>query len=259
MILTFVIVVTSIVPLTAYAEEDTSTPETVRVGFFAFDGYHEIDENGNKSGYGYDFLELTEKYANLNYEYLGYDKSWDETQQMLLDGEIDLATSAHKTEEREKLYDFSLPIGTNSMMINTRLTETDIVSGDYDTYNGITIGLLEGSSSNDKVFEFANENGFDFTAKYYKDSDSLSAALQSGVVDAVATSSLRKTDNEKTLSEFDTEYFYAIVRKGDTHLLNKINYAITQLNESEGDWKNTLYYNNYTAKSSSSLNFTEEE
>jgi signal transduction histidine kinase/ABC-type amino acid transport substrate-binding protein len=259
LVLSLIIGLTSILSTTVFAEESETTPETVKAGFFALDGYHEIDENGIKSGYGYDFLQLTQKYVNLNYEYIGYEKSWEETQQMLLDGEIDLATSAHKTEEREKLYDFSLPIGTNFMMINTRLTETNIVSGDYDTYDGITIGLLEGSSSNDKVFEFADENGFDFTAKYYKDSDGLSDALQNGKVDAAATSSLRKTDNEKILSEFDTEYFYAIVRKGDTELLNKINYAITQLNESEGDWKNTFYYNNYTAKSNSSLNFTEEE
>jgi signal transduction histidine kinase/ActR/RegA family two-component response regulator len=61
------------------------------------------------------------------------------------------------------------------------------------------------------------------------------------------------------LSEFGTEYFYAIVRKGDTELLDKINYAITQMNSSEGDWKNTFFYNNYTAYNYDTLSFTEEE
>ena len=36
-------------PCTALA---ASHQETVRVGFFAFDGYHMVDENGNRSGYG---------------------------------------------------------------------------------------------------------------------------------------------------------------------------------------------------------------
>jgi hypothetical protein len=90
---------------------DSSEPETIKVGFFAFEGYHEMDENGIKSGYGYDFLRLTQKYVNLNYEYVGYDKSWGEMQQMLLDGEIDMVTSAHKTQARLEKYDFSLPIG----------------------------------------------------------------------------------------------------------------------------------------------------
>jgi signal transduction histidine kinase/BarA-like signal transduction histidine kinase len=241
------------------AEENMTTPETVKVGFFAFEGYHEIDENGAKSGYGYDFLQLTQKYVNLNYEYVGYDKSWEETQQMLLDGEIDMVTSAHKTEERLKKYDFSLPIGTNTIHINTRTDETRFVSGDYTTYDGMVIGLIEGSSSNAKVANFAEENGFHYTAKYYETTDSLKAALESGEVDAVATTSLRKVVNEKVLSEFGTEYFYVIVRKGDTELLNKINYAIEQLNSSEGDWQNTFYYNNYEADLYSELTFTEEE
>jgi signal transduction histidine kinase/ActR/RegA family two-component response regulator/type 1 fimbria pilin len=250
---------TAIAPMKVFAKESDSIPETVRVGFFAFDGYHEIDENGKKSGYGYDFLQLTQKYVNLNYEYVGYENSWEETQQMLLDGEIDLVTSAHKTEERLEKYDFSMPIGTNTITINTRTSENRFVSGDYSTYEGMTIGLLEGSSSNAKVENFADENDFHFTARYYNNTNDLKAALESGEVDAVATSSLRKMENEKVLSEFNTEYFYVIVRKGDTELLNQINYAITQLNNSEGDWKNTFYYNNYTAYNYSSLSFTEEE
>jgi signal transduction histidine kinase/ABC-type amino acid transport substrate-binding protein/ActR/RegA family two-component response regulator len=133
------------------------------------------------------------------------------------------------------------------------------VSGDFSTYDGMTIGLLEGSSTNAKVETFAEENDFHFRAKYYATSDKLKTALQNGEVDAVATSTLRKMENEKVLSEFGMEYFYAIVRKGDTELLDKINYAITQLNSSEGDWKNTLYYNNYTAYNYDTLSFTDEE
>ena len=30
---------------------------TVRVGFYNFEGYHEIDESGRKSGYGYEYLQ----------------------------------------------------------------------------------------------------------------------------------------------------------------------------------------------------------
>lgn len=73
--------------------------KTIKVGFFAFDGYHMMDENGNRSGYGYDFLRLAARYLDLDYEYIGYDKSWDEIQEMLKNGEIDLLTSIQKTPE----------------------------------------------------------------------------------------------------------------------------------------------------------------
>lgn len=74
--------------------------KTIKVGFFAFDGYHMMDENGNRSGYGYAFLRLAARYLDLDYEYIGYDKSWDEIQEMLKNGEIDLLTSIQKTPER---------------------------------------------------------------------------------------------------------------------------------------------------------------
>lgn len=50
-------------PLAARAEYTAETPrDTVRVGFFAMDGYHMMDEDGRKSGYGYDFLRLMARY-----------------------------------------------------------------------------------------------------------------------------------------------------------------------------------------------------
>ena len=57
-LLVFICVCMMFSPLTAYAAEDSSQHETVKVGFFAMDGYHVMDEEGNRSGYGYDFLRL---------------------------------------------------------------------------------------------------------------------------------------------------------------------------------------------------------
>ena len=92
-LLVFVCVCMIFSPLTAYAAEDSSQHETVKVGFFAMDGYHVMDEEGNRSGYGYDFLRLMARYWDVDYEYVGYDQSWDDMQQMLEDGEIDMVTS----------------------------------------------------------------------------------------------------------------------------------------------------------------------
>jgi len=257
LIISLIIIGPLVTPCTVLAFE--GKPETIKVGFFAFDGYHEMDETGQKSGYGYDFLTLMRRYSDVNYEYIGYDKSWSDMQQMLLDGDIDMVTSAHKNEEREKYFDFSLPIGTNAINLNVRVDEKRYSAGDYDTYDGMTIGLIEGSSSNDRIASFAAEKGFSFDSRYYSDSDALKEALHNGEVDAVATSSLRRIEDELILEEFNTEYFYAIVRKGDNALLEKINYAIKQMNCNEGDWKNSLYYDNYLSHKHTDLHFTDEE
>lgn len=244
-------------PLIAYAAEES--PRTVRVGFFQFEGYHEIDENGVKSGYGYDFLNLVRRYSNVNFEYVGYEKDWNDMLQMLEDGEIDLVTSAHKTPERLEKFEFSAPIGSNSLCINVLAENTKFVAEDFSTYDGMKLGLLKGSSSNSKIEEYAQESGFSFIPYYYESSIELTVALKSGEVDAVATSSLRKFSGEKTISEFNTDHFYAICRKGDTELIDAVNYGIEQMDIAEDDWKSELYHKNYHLARESGIVFSDEE
>ena len=107
-LLFFVCVCMIFFPLTAYAAEDSSQHETVKVGFFAMDGYHMMDEEGNRSGYGYDFLRLMACYWDVDYEYVGYNQSWDDMQQILEDGEIDMVTSPRTTPDREEKTNFQL-------------------------------------------------------------------------------------------------------------------------------------------------------
>ena len=75
-ILTAMLILTALLSFPARAEGAESQHEHVRVGFFAMDGYHMMDEDGNRSGYGYDFLRLMARYWDADYEYIGYDKSW---------------------------------------------------------------------------------------------------------------------------------------------------------------------------------------
>lgn len=199
------------------------------------------------------------RYLNVEYEYLGYNCGWDEIQQMLADGEIDLLTSAQKTPEREKLFDFSKPIGTSSCVLSVRSDNTAIIAQDYATYDGMRVGVLRNSSRNDDFEQLAKEKGFSYTVTYYSSADEMAQALQQGKVDAVVSSSLRRTKGERILEEFDTRDFYAMVRKGNTELLDEINYAIDQMNAAEGDWKNALQNKYYTHLENRNLSFTEQE
>ena len=258
-LLAFVCVCMIFSPQTAYAAEDSSQHETVKVGFFAMDGYHVMDEEGNRSGYGYDFLRLMARYWDVDYEYVGYDKSWDDMQQMLEDGEIDMVTSARKTPDREEKFDFSRPIGTNYGMLTVRSDNSTIVDGDYSTYNGMRVALLNGNTRNEEFADFAGNKGFTYDPFYFDTTTEMEEALQSEKVDAIVTSSLRKTNNERIVDKFGSSDFYVIVKKGNTELLNEINYAIDQMNAVEGDWKTTLYNKNYESIETKNLEYTEKE
>ena len=258
-ILMTMLLLTALLSLSASAAETVSQHERVRVGFFAMDGYHMMDEDGNRSGYGYDFLRLMARYWDVDYEYVGYDKSWEAMQQMLIDGEIDMVTSARRTPEREELFDFSRPIGTNNGILTVRSDNSTIVEGKYSTYDGMRVALLRGNSRNDEFAEYARTKGFTYKSVYFDSAEEIAEALQNGTVDAIVTSSLRKMNNERILEKFGSSDFYVIVKKGNTELLNKINYAIDQMNAAEGSWKTTLYNKNYETTDTKNLEYTEEE
>ncbi|MDE7435330.1 MAG: response regulator [Lachnospiraceae bacterium] len=245
--------------ITVAADDGQANNRTVKAGIFYFEGYHMKDEEGRLTGYGIEFLDLVSEYSHLNFQYTGYDNSWSDMLTMLENGEIDIVTSARRTEEREERFAFSVPIGRNNTVLSTRADNTQLHSGDYKTYGGMTVGQLTGSSQNQSLVEFAEEKGFSYRTKEYNDSDALVAALQDGEIDAILSSDLRKAENEKTLDIIAEDNFYAIVRKDDMELLNEINYAIEQMDQNEGDWKNELYYRYYGPVYSSELIFTERE
>ncbi len=257
-VLTIAMIVCNTVSIMAYAVEGNEV-EVIRVGFFHFDGYHDISDKGVKSGYGYQFLRLLSRYADLNFEYVGYDKSWDEMQEMLDNGEIDMLTSMHYTKERAKQYDFSTYIGMSSTIITVRNDNTTIIAEDYTDFEGMKVGLLVNNSRNEVFQEYAEEHGFNYVPVYFEDQEQLTNALETGEVDALVSSNLRKLGRERIVEELGVSKFYAAVKKGNEELLSKINHGISQMDIYEGDWRNALHYSNYNVRPLSKVIYSENE
>lgn len=257
-IISFLIVFVLIIGI--YQPVNGGQSQRIRVGFFAFDGYHNMSEDGTRSGYGYEFIQKILRYNNFTAEYVGYDKNWSEMQTMLENGEIDILTSAQKTKEREAKFDFSEPIGTSAAILTVKAGNNKINAGEYDSYNGMRVGVIEGNSRNDRFEEYAREKGFTYTLVYYEDMQKLTEDLQEGSkIDAIVTSNLRCLDNEWILDRFAASPFYAMVQKGDTELLQKVNYAIDQMNSNSVGWKEELFDKYYAGTSGSSISFTSTE
>ena len=107
--------------LLAVASSAAAEKQKIRVGYFRFPGYHEIAEDGRYFGYGYDVLQMLRFYNDWEYEYVGYDKNWEDMLEMLEKGEIDMVTSARRTPEREEKFLFSsIPIGIKATRLSVR-------------------------------------------------------------------------------------------------------------------------------------------
>lgn len=243
---------------------DKGQRETVKVGFFAFDGYNMTDKHGNKSGYGYDLLQLLRMYSGWRYDYIGDAKGehsdWPTMLSMLADGRIDLLTSITKTKERTKLYDFSdLPIGTKMTILTVKSGNNRYAAEDYANWNGIRVGMLRGSSQNDAFAKFAKNNRFTFKPVYLESEDGLKNKLQSGAVDAILTSSLRRFKNEWIIAQFNPTPFYAAVRKGNKTLLGQLNKAINQLYIVMPDFASMLNKRYYSPDNGRQIFYTSAE
>ncbi len=272
LLLTLLVLLSSVLGVAAYAGPavdqtgvektadgvEGSPVQTVKVGYFQYPGYQEI-EGGRRSGYGADFLSLLQRYANLNYTYVECSNSWNEMEAMLANGEIDLVTSARKTPEREERFDFSAPIGTSTVQVSARIDDERFESRDVAALNEKTVGRLIGNSCNQAFAKFAADNGFVYRSHDYATEEELTDALQNGTVDVIVTSSLRQRKQERVIADFAEESFYVMVRKGDTELLDEINYGIGQMDTYEEGWQGRLYAQNYTDTASGQLSFSQRE
>lgn len=229
------------------AEPASDETEMLRVGFFAFPGYHTIDETGRRSGYGYEFLQRLAIHGGWSYEYVGYDGSYTDALDMLRSGEVDIVTSVSKTPEREEEFLFSdQPIGSKSVILTVKSGNQSISAGDYVTYEGIIVGMLEGNSTNSSFESFAQKHSFSYQSVYFDEEDELAEALQEGRVDAAVTSSLRLLEDEWLLDSFDSTPFYICTRKDRTDLMERINMAISEMDLHNPSWRDTLHETYYS-------------
>ncbi len=237
--------------------------EPVRVGYFSFSGYHNQDETGRRSGYGYEFLQLLARFTDWTYDYQAFDKSYDDCLEMLKNGQLDIVTSVSKNAEREKNFLFSdKEIGTNSTILTVKAGNSEIKKGEYDTYNEKRIGMLTGNSKNNIFESFAEEHGFKIFHVYRDKESELLELLENGKVDGIVTGSLRNIgDNEWVIESIDPQPFYACTRKDDNgqRLMNDINAALDELDVAEPDWRNTLRDKYYSTDTGGNVVLSSEE
>ncbi len=243
-----------------FAVSPEAAEDKIKVGFFKFSGYHEISEDGARSGYGYDFFQKISAYDDWTFDYTGYDLSYSDNLDMLERGDLDVVTSVSKTPEREKLFLFSdEPIGTNATIFTVKAGNMNVVAGEYSTYDGLKIGMLEGNSKNDNFHSFSLEHGFTYTPVYFETEDELSDALDTGKVDGIVSGSLRALHNEWLIESMNESDFYVVVNKNDSQLMERINNAIHELDFNEPDWRNMLNRKYYSLDTEGSVMLNADE
>lgn len=231
----------------------------VRVGFYSIPGFQSQTVNGERSGYGYDFLQLIRRYSDMEFEYSGYGKSWAESLGMLQTGKVDVLLGALKTPERERMFEYSYPIGITDINLYVRNMDVRFRPNDYATYNGMRIGTVKSEMLDDRMKRMASRSHFSCTIVDFDDFESMFKALEDNRIDAVCAIGTHLVTGYRILESFDHESIYAIVKKGNTALLNQMNDAIMELNQAILMWPLQLYRDNYLVNSTGIMELTDSE
>ena len=235
------------VPVCVYGADEASGEKVIRIGFFEFPGYHEIDENGVRSGFGYEVLQELQPYTHWKYEYIGYKEGWPQMLDMLENEEIDLISSTIKTPQKLKLFDFSKhPLGMSGTIMTVKPGQTKFKPGDYKNWHDLRVGMLNNNDSKNDIFhEFSKEKVFYYEPTYYDSVTELQEALQKGEVDAIVTGSLRQRKNEEVFEEIGVHPFFFAVKKGNRELLDEVDNAMDRLLADKPDILKELFRKYY--------------
>ena len=216
--------------------------KTVRVGWYE-SPFNMTDENGNRSGYAYEYQRKVASYTGWTYEYV--EGSWVELFHMLENGEIDILTDVSYTEERaEKILYPTIPMGQEMYYIYIDADNTEIMFDDLSTLNGKTVGVMSDSVQLGLFLDWEEQRGIttevvELTGSEY---DSLQM-LESGELDAFVTLDsygMSQEDLTPIAMIGSSEYYFA-VSMSRPDLLADLESALLAIQEEDRYYAQNLY------------------
>lgn len=214
--------------------------EKIKVGFNQSKGFHEYDEHGNPIGYDVEYLNKMSQHNGWEYEYV-YADSWEKAVAMLESGEIDILAPAQITSERLSKFDFSAySIGMEYGSLLTLQNSKDLIFEDFSQFSNLKIGCVKDFVFVKEFEEYAQCNGFAPDFYYFKNTNELIAGLREGKVDAIVVNLMVAEDDMKVLAKFSPTPFYYMLRKGETELLEELDYAITEIKMNQVNYEEQL-------------------
>ncbi|MBU5481105.1 response regulator [Blautia sp. MSJ-19] len=144
-----------VMPVRVSAAESTER-KVIRVGA-PESIYDDVNAHGERTGYGYEYLQKIANYTGWEYEYVPC--TWNDCFEKLQNGEIDILEAISYTDERAETMAFSsIPMSEEKYYIFAKLADTDITITDISTFNGKNIGVLKDHLPETVLNEWSEKN-----------------------------------------------------------------------------------------------------
>lgn len=224
-------------PQTVSAEDDR---QIVRVGVYNLSGFCEQDALGNLTGYNIDYLNKIAGITGWDYEFVETG-SFSNGLIKLETKQIDLLAPCQITPERQVKYDFSsYSCGTEYTALITNSANDAYNYQDFESFNGINVGVAANYLITDYFIEYAKKNNFEVNLKNYSTPEKAIAALREGEVDAAAANLMSVGSHDKVLARFSPSPYYYMTWNGNDSLLEQLDNALLDLNSNYPSLENDL-------------------
>lgn len=232
--------------------------KTIRVGWFSSDGVHQLDHKGSLAGFDYEYLQAIAQYNNWSYEY--HFGSFAECYEWLKNGQIDIMGIINKTDERLEFLDFSRTnAGIELCSLFTNNNNTEYEYEDFHNFNNMVIGIEEGTVQGSMLEAYAKQNHFNYIPKFYPTLNEGKIGLKNGEIDALLASNTDVIKGFKSIAQFSPIPFYFATTKGNTQVMNGVNYAMDRILGYNPNFNNHLYAKYFSKPVSDKIVFSAKE
>ena len=244
-------------PVSTSAKENSD--HIIRVGSFE-ETYNVVNEKGERSGYGYEYLQDIAGYAGWTYKYITSD--WKNCFTQLENGEIDILGGISYTDERAENMLFSdMPMGEEKYYIYTDASNMDLTAGNLDSFEGKNIGVLKDHIPEDVLNEWELKYGLHTQHVNASNTAEVMDKLSKHEIDcfvSVEESRWEESDISPITSIGETEIYFAINPKRPD-IKEALDSAMRRIKDDNPFYTDDLYRRYLSAQSSSFLSKEERE
>lgn len=209
-----------------YTYAATENDDVIKVGVYQLPGFNDIDENGNVSGYNYEYLYQIADITGWNYEFVVVSDMYA-GMELLKERKIDLLAPVQKSLLRQNMFDFSeASLGKQYVGLLTTQDKEQYFYEDYKSFQGMTVAVVKDDLTTNYFIDYEKKHGFDLELVYYDTEPEALEAMRSGETNAVVANLLHAMNGDKVLARFQGKDSYYITYKDNQAMLSQLDEAM---------------------------------
>lgn len=220
----------------------------VKVAFVEQEGLMEKDEDGNLSGYSYDYIMKMAQYANWDVEFVfsetdSLDGAIVDMMEKVEKGQVDIISGMVYNEGLAETYAYPKKgYGYAFTTLLASKTNTAINEDNLALRKNLRVAVIDmADMRNEELEAFCKSNNIEYTEVKCQTDEEQLEAIKNGKADVMVSLSLLPLAGTKVVASFADRPFYFACSKANAQLCDEIDKAIESIEYVEPDYRKDLH------------------